>query len=117
MSNEKLIAERPITMVELAEDLEKLEKDEKELNFRSNKTKTYLSHFAKISFKDVKEITKKIKKLEIPRLKDRQIVKVIDILPKDIDDLRMVFVGEITTVNDENMKKILDVVKDYAKKK
>ena len=39
MSNERLIQERPITMVELAEDLAKLEKEQKELNFRSNKTK------------------------------------------------------------------------------
>ena len=104
-------------MVELANDLAKLEKDQKELNFRSNKAKTYLNHFTKITIKDVKEITKKIQALEIPRLKDRQIVKVIDTLPKDIDDLRMVFVGETTTVNEENMKKILDVVKEYAKKK
>ena len=117
MPNEKLITERPITMVELARDLEKLEKTEKELNFRSNKTKAYLNHFTKITIKEVKELTKKLKDLEIPRLKDRQIVKIIDTLPIDIDDLRMVFVGETTTVNEENLKKILDVMKEYVKKK
>ncbi|MBU2639179.1 MAG: hypothetical protein KKG75_00555 [Nanoarchaeota archaeon] len=117
MSNEKLIQERPITMAEVGSSLEKLEKEEKELNFRSNKAKAYMKNFAKLDIKKANELFKKIQELNIPRLKERQIVKVIDTLPKGIDDLRMVFVGETTTVNDENMNKILDVVKDYVKKK
>ncbi|MAG52568.1 MAG: hypothetical protein CMH62_01255 [Nanoarchaeota archaeon] len=116
MSEEKLVNERPITMVELADDLNKLEKKE-ELNFRSNKAKKYLNHFAKITIKDVKDLTKKIQDLNIPRLKDRQIVKVIDTLPDTLEELRMLFVGETTTVNEDNLKKILEVVKEYVKKK
>ena len=117
MSNEKLIHERPITMAEVADSLEKLEKEEKELNFRSNKAKAYVKNFTKLDLKKTNELFKKMQDLNIPRLKERQVVKVIDTLPKNLDDLRMIFVGETTTVNDENMNKILDVVKDYVKKK
>lgn len=117
MSNEKLIQERPITLAELGDDLTKLEKEEKELNFRSNKAKAYIKAFIKTTKKQSEELNKKIQELSIPRLKERQIVKIIDLLPKDLDDLKMIFVGETTTVSDENMKKILDVVKEYVKKK
>ena len=117
MSDEKLINERPITMAELAEDLATLEKTEKELNFRANKTKAYFGQFVKVKLKDSQELYKKILDLNIPRLKERQVVKILDIMPENIDELRMLMVGETTTVNDENMKKILDVVKEYVKKK
>ena len=117
MSDERIISERPITMVELSEDLDNLEKKEKELSFRANKTKSYLKQFVKIKLKDAEELRKKIEALEIPRIKERQIVKIIDMLPESLDELKMLMVGETTTISDENMKKILDVVKDYVKKK
>jgi DNA-directed RNA polymerase subunit F len=117
MPENKLINERPITMVEVASDLAKIEKEDKELNFRSNKASAYIKAFTKLDLKQVNELFKKIEELNIPRLKERQIVKAIDILPKDIDELRMVFIGETTTVSDENMNKLLDVVKEYVKKK
>jgi DNA-directed RNA polymerase subunit F len=117
MSSEKIISERPITLAELADDLDKLEKEEKELNFRSNKTKAYLNHFKKLDMKQVKEITKKIEDLEIPRLKERQVVKLIDSLPKTEEEIKLIFVGETTTVTEENTKKLLEVIKEYVKKK
>tara|TARA_Y100000034_G_scaffold116664_1_gene155248 strand:+ start:923 stop:1267 length:345 start_codon:yes stop_codon:yes gene_type:complete len=109
--------ERPITMSELTEDLATLEKKEKELNFRSNKTRSYLNNFKLLPIKDAEELSKKIEALDIPRLKDRQVVKVVDMLPQNLDEIRMIFTGETTTVNEENLKKILDVVKEYVKKK
>ncbi|MBS3157033.1 hypothetical protein J4442_02555 [Candidatus Woesearchaeota archaeon] len=117
MSDERIISERPITMVELSEDLDSLENKEKELSFRANKTKSYLKQFVKIKIKDAEELKKKIEGLDIPRIKERQIVKIIDMLPESLDELKMLMVGETTTITDENMKKILDVVKDYVKRK
>lgn len=117
MPEEIIINERPITMAELSEDLDRLEKQEKELNFRANKTKSYLKQLSKMKFKESQELYKKIESLEIPRIKDRQIVKIIDMLPETLDELRMLMVGETTTINEDNMKRILDVVKDYVKKK
>ncbi len=117
MSEGKLINERPIVMAEVIDTLTTLEKEEKELNFRSNKAKNYIKAFIKLDLKHANELSKKIQELNIPRLKERQIVKIIDSLPTTLDELRMIFVGETTTINDENMKKLLDVVNDYVKKK
>ena len=63
------------------------------------------------------EIKKKIQELDIPRLKERQIVKIIDMLPKSEEELKMLLTGETTTITDENIKKIVEVTKNHVKKK
>jgi len=114
MPSSTILEERPLNLVELKTELDKIEKRDKELNFRATKTKDYLKNFAKLDKKKVVELRKKIQELDIPRIKERQIAKVIDMLPEDMDDLRTVFVGETTTISPENMQKILDTVKKHA---
>tara|TARA_Y100000034_G_C6776377_1_gene346688 strand:- start:180 stop:533 length:354 start_codon:yes stop_codon:yes gene_type:complete len=117
MPNSEIVQETPITLSELKEKINVIDKKDEELNFRANKVKEYLNKFVKLDVKKVEEIKKKIAELEIPRLKDRQVVKIIDIMPDNLDEIKMIFVGETTTVNPENLQKILDVVKNYVSKK
>lgn len=114
MSSSTILEEKPINLVELKEKLEKIESRDKELGFRATKTKEYLKKFSKLEKKETKELTEKIIKLNIPRLKDRQIVKIIDLLPTSLDELKTIFAGETTTVTPENMQQIINVVKEYA---
>ena len=115
MSNAEIIQEKPITLVNLRSKLDKVGKKEDELNFRAVKVQEYLKKFAKFDVKKSEEMYKKIEELEIPRLKDRQIVKIIDLMPEDIEDLKTIFSGEITTITPENLEKIMSVVKEYVK--
>jgi len=117
MASVKLVQESPISLPELKEKLAEIEKRDKELTFRGNKVKDYLNKLIKLDTKQSGELKKKIQDLEIPRLKDRQITKIIDILPEDVDDLRAVFTGETTTVTQENLEKIIEAVKPYIPKK
>jgi len=55
-------------------------------------------------------LSKKITALTIPRLKERHIIKVLDIMPKDLDSLRLLLSTETLTIKDEDLKKILDVI-------
>lgn len=114
MPSSTILEEKPINLAELKEHLEKIETRDKELNFRATKTKEYLKKFSKLDIKETKELTEKIIKLNIPRLKHRQIVKIIDLFPTNLDELKMIFAGETTTVTPENMQQILEVVKEYA---
>lgn len=114
MPSSTILEEKPIHLAELKEKLEKIESRDKELGFRATKTKDYLKKFSKLDNKKIKELIEKINALNIPRLKDRQIVKIVDLLPTELDEIRMIFVGEITTITPENMQQILDVVKEYA---
>jgi len=116
MVKPEIISEKPITLSELKQEIDKIKKRDKELNFRVGKVEEYLGHFVSLSKAKEDELTKKLEKLNIPRLKDVHITKILDILPKTVDELKIILQGYTITVNNDNMKKIIDVVKDFAEK-
>lgn len=111
MGQFKIINEKPIGMAQLKDKLKEIEKRKKELSFRANKTKEYANSFDVEKTKEAEALAKKIEGLKIPRLKERHIVKIIDIMPKDLDSLKAILSGETITVKEEDLKKILNVVK------
>jgi len=117
MVKPEIISEKPITLTELKQEIDNIKKRDKELNFRVGKTEEYLSHFITLSKAKEDELIKKLEKLNVPRLKDAHITKIVDILPKTVDELKIILQGYTITVNNDNLKKIVDVVKDFAEKK
>ena len=111
MANLNVINETPISSLELKEKLEAINKRDKELGNKATKTLEYLNTFVSIKQKEADDVKKKIINLNIPRLKDRHIAKVIDIMPKDIDGLKLLFTGENITIKQEDLNKILEVIK------
>ncbi len=101
-------------MAEVKEDLSKIEKDE--LNIRVNKTVEYLNQFAKLSYKDSKALVEKLTKLKVPRLKEEHICKIVDVLPISIEELKSALQAYTITINNENLKKIVNSVKEFVKK-
>lgn len=110
MAEIKIISENPLTLVEVKEKISKINERDKELGFRLNKSKEYVDTFTKLKPKEVEELKKKLTELNIPRLRDRHIVKIIDIYPTDMDSLKTVFAGEPVTIKQEELKKILDTI-------
>ena len=106
-----------MSLFELKEELSKIKKRDKELNFRANKVEEYLNQFVHIKDKQYQEIVEKINKLQIPRLKEQHIYKIIDLMPETVEDLKIILQGYTITVNNENMKKIVDTINEYLAKK
>jgi len=102
--------QKPITMAEVAEKLEATKKAKKELNFRATKVAEYVNEFGGKK-KKVDELYKKIEELNIPRLKDKHIIKIIDIQPENVEALKAVMSGEDTTLKAEDMSKIVELIK------
>jgi len=117
MVKPEIISEKPITLTELKQEIDKIKKRDKELNFRVGKTEEYLSHFITLSKAKEEELIKKLEKLNVPRLRDIHITKIVDILPKTVDELKIILQGYTLTVNNDNLKKIVDALKDFAEKK
>ncbi len=115
MADGEILSEKPMNIFELKEELKKIKKRDEELNFRSNKTEDYLTQMP--SFKKSDELSKKISKLNIPRLREQHINKIIDILPTTVESLKVILQGYTITVNNENMKKIIDAVNSLIEKK
>lgn len=109
----ELIEEKPINSAMLKSMLEKIKEDNGELNFRAEKTIDYLNQSVSISSKEAEEIYTKIEELSIPRLKDIHIHKVIDIMPKHLEEVKNIFQGYTISISDENLNKILDIIKGY----
>ena len=103
----------PLSLLDLKAALDKIKKRDEELNFRSGKTYEHLKTLNIVSKKDYKEIFEKIEALEVPRLKDFHIKKVIDLMPVNLEDLKMILSGYTLTVNSDNLKKIMAVIKEY----
>jgi len=114
MHTKNIISENPLTMAEVKESLSKVKEDE--LNIRVNKTVEYLNQFAKLSYKDSKALVEKLTKIDVPRLKDKHICKIVDIMPTSTEELKSALQGYTITVNNENIKKIISTVKEFVKK-
>ena len=115
MATLEILNEEPITMSELRAALAKIKKRDGELNFRANKMEDHLNNMPLLKPKDTKELVKKLTELEVPRLKPAQIVKIADLLPTTLEELKVLISGYSVTINSDNCKRIVDTVCGYAK--
>ena len=109
----QVIKKTPINMVEMKSELDKIKKRDEEINFRTEKLEDYLNRFVHLTSEQAKELYDKLVGLNIPRLKDEHIHKIIDILPANADDVKLILQGFVINVTKDNSKKIVDAVKDF----
>ncbi|MFH1823591.1 MAG: hypothetical protein ABH817_02660 [archaeon] len=100
----------PITLAETQELIKGIETD------KAKAILAFIKKFVKITPAKAKEVREEIKKLDIIKLKDEQIVKIIDFMPTDPEDLRKIFAGTETNLDQNETTKILEVVTKYQKK-
>ena len=115
MTRPQLLEKEPMTLAEVKTALAALKKRDEELTFRGNKTEEYVNHVCKLTKAKALELKKKIQELEIPRLKDEHIIKIVDILPANSGELKVILQGYTITVSNDNVKKIQDLVSEYLK--
>ncbi len=93
----------PLTLVEVADLSGEGE--------RAEKMKDFIKKFTKMNIKKVKEMRSELSGLEILKLKDEYIAKIIDFMPDDAVDLTKIVPDVSFDQNEVN--KILEVVKKY----
>lgn len=114
MAKSKIINEVPMSISQVKEELKKIKKRDGELNFRAAKTEEYINHYAVLDEKKSQELFDKMNKLDIPRLRNIHIYKIMDIMPANIEDLKTILQGYTITVKNENLKKIIDIVNEFS---
>jgi DNA-directed RNA polymerase subunit F len=112
MTKPEIINETPITMANMSVEIEKIKKRDNELNFRATKTEEYLQQFEFPSEKKIEEMKKKIESLNIPRLKDIHITKMLDLMPKTVEEMKGILSSYTLTVTQDNIKKILSAMNE-----
>jgi DNA-directed RNA polymerase subunit F len=113
MTTIKILNEKPVSMAEVKDELSKIQKKQEELNFRANKTYTYLQEFSKLSLNKSKELITKIEALNVSRLKEEHIIKIVDTLPRHTAEVKALLSGFTITLSNENAKKIADTVNSF----
>ncbi len=88
MANPQFIEQKPVSLVDVKSILEDLEKRDEELNYLSKRSKEYVDSFVEISVKKKEELQKKLVDLKLTRLKEEHIIKLIDYLPGDVEELK-----------------------------
>ncbi len=113
MSKPQVIEEVALNLVEVKEMLKKIKDRDQELNFRAQKTVEYLDAISTIKPKQAKELKEKLLGMEIPRIKELHVQKIIDIMPRTPEGVKTLFSGFNISITADNVKKIVDAVHEY----
>ncbi len=118
MIGNKVIDQKPISISEARELLnkrveEKADEEEQvdghQFTYEQNLTIDYVNKFALLSADDAKELRSKLEEYLTPA----QAVKVVDLMPEDLDDLRLIFAKERGMLDTDELDSILTLVDQY----
>ena len=102
---------KPVLISEVKYILKKVEKDRKEMLYEQKIALEHAHKFAKLPLKKAEGLVKELLKLEF--LQEIHAYKIADILPSTEDDIKTIFAKERITLNENDIKKILDLVGKY----
>jgi DNA-directed RNA polymerase subunit F len=112
----EILEENPINIWELEEEIKKIKKRDKEVNYRVGKVEDFLNFCQKTKPSSHKDLKKELLELNVPRLREQHINKLIDIMPTTSDEVKVVLDGYPITVAKTNFDAIAKVIKKQLKK-
>ena len=90
-----------VSIAEIDEYLKNKDKEDKIIGF--------VKKFAKLDVKKAKELRKKLEAINMIKMKQEYIVKIIDFLPEDAEELNKIF--QNVSLDEDETKKILETIK------
>jgi DNA-directed RNA polymerase subunit F len=94
--------QEPLSMPEVFEFLDK----EKESDIKG-----FIKKFNNLSSKDAKDLRKRLEGMDLMKMKKEHIVKIIDMLPDNKEDLNKIFVD--IGLDENEIEKIISTVKEF----
>lgn len=110
MIGKEIIESEPVSGSEVKETLEEFSESH-ELNYEQNIALNHLSRFERYSAEDAAKIIEELE--EKLNLRPRVAVHIVDLIPQDLSDLRLIFAKEPVQVETEEMKQILEILDKY----
>ncbi len=84
----------------------------RELGYEQKNALEFLSKFAKLGVKGIEEFSNELN--AVAKLNEKQKAIIMDFLPKNEDELNILFANEILTLSADDKKKILEITKKFA---
>jgi len=110
MIGKEIIESEPITGSEVKQIIEEFAEDN-ELNYEQNLTLNHLARFKRYSAEDAKEIFEKLQ--DEFGLRAKVAAHIVDLVPVDLADMRLIFAKEPSKTDKEDMEKILEFLEQY----
>ena len=107
-----IIESKPVGMPEAKEIMTSQEKD-KEMTYEQKLAMEHLKKFTKLKAAEAKKMLDELS--AVLRMSEETKIQIINLLPKKPDELRMIFTRENFSLKDDEIKKILEIVKKYHK--
>ncbi|MDR3291880.1 MAG: RNA polymerase Rpb4 family protein [Methanobrevibacter sp.] len=108
MIGKKTLETDPIPMTNVKKILEDFS-GKFELNYEQNLTLDHVNKFSELSFEDSEKLIDELESI----IKRKYAIKIVDVLPEDLADLRLLFAKERIPIKKESMEEILDILNKY----
>lgn len=95
------------TELSMAESKEYLDKK----NEQDANTLAFIKKFTDLKIKDAKEMRKKLQELDLVKLNEQSITKIIDLLPENQEEINKI--ASSSNLDEDETKKVLDIVKQF----
>ncbi len=104
-----VIEKREVSIAKAKEILAKV----KNQNYEQKHAFEYASKFAKTSSEDAIKILEELRESGIPRIKNRHLKKIVDLMPKKADEIKVILAKEDLTLSKGDIETILDILAKY----
>ena len=108
MIGKKTLETEPIPAAKVKEILEEFS-EKHELSYEQNLTLAHVTNLNKLSLEDTEKL---IEELEA-YVDHKQAVRIADIVPRDMADLRLIFAKERNAPSNDEMKEIIEILEKY----
>lgn len=110
MIGDEVKEEKTVAFAEALEILEDRE-EEKELEFEQRLAYDYLQKFSQLPLDETKELLEEL--LDLEKVRRHQAVILANNMPENKQDVRLIFAKERTSLSEETVEKILEIVEKY----
>ncbi|ADC46013.1 DNA-directed RNA polymerase subunit F RpoF [Methanobrevibacter ruminantium M1] len=108
MIGKKTLESEPIPAAKVKEILEEFS-EKYELNYEQNLTLAHVTNLNKLSLEDAEKLIEELEAF----MTHKQAIRVADLLPRDMADLRLIFAKERNAPSKEDMEQILEIIEKY----
>jgi DNA-directed RNA polymerase subunit F len=108
MIGKNTLENEPVPVAKVKEVLEEFSK-EYELSYEQNLTLDHVTKFNKLPLESAEEMIAELKEI----VKKKHAVRITDLMPEDLQDLRLMFAKERVPIKKEDMENILKIVDKY----
>jgi DNA-directed RNA polymerase subunit F len=102
---------KPVSLSEVKNILKKVEKEREELLYEQKIALEHARKFVKLNVKKNNDMVRELSNLDF--IQEIHAYKIADILPTSEDDVKTIFAKERITLDENETKKILEIVKKH----